>query len=162
MKSLGSTVGCTITVHHLELTVDDWAGCCHHFCKPVAKFPRDRDALRNVVKEGHPRFFLGTDSAPHPRRAKETSKAAAGVFVTPYVAPYLAHILESFGALDKLENFACRYGRAFYGIEQPSTSSLLNLERKALTIPQEIEFIDDQGALSSVVPFFAGKSVSFS
>ncbi len=52
VKSLGDTVGCTITVHHLQLIVDDWAGKCHNFCKPVAKFPSDRAALRNVVKEG--------------------------------------------------------------------------------------------------------------
>lgn len=52
VKSLGDTVGCTITVHHLQLVVDDWAGQCHNFCKPVAKFPHDRQALRDVVFEG--------------------------------------------------------------------------------------------------------------
>jgi dihydroorotase len=53
VKSLGTTVGCTITLHHLALVVDDWAGQCHHFCKPVAKFPHDRQALRDVVKAGN-------------------------------------------------------------------------------------------------------------
>lgn len=52
VKSLGDTVGCSITVHHLQLIVDDWAGQAHHFCKPVAKYPHDRDALRAIVKEG--------------------------------------------------------------------------------------------------------------
>eukprot|EP00128_Syssomonas_multiformis_P007862 Colp12_sorted_trinity150504_noHs@33988 len=61
VKSLGETVASTITAHHLDLTVDDWAGKNHNFCKPVAKFPSDRDALRSVVIEGHPRFFLGSD-----------------------------------------------------------------------------------------------------
>ncbi len=91
VKSLGSSVACTITAHHLALIVDDWAGQSFHFCKPVAKFPDDRQALRDVIKEGkqlyqkssssffhfekslthtsrslgHPRFFLGSDSARH-------------------------------------------------------------------------------------------------
>lgn len=69
--------------------MDDWAGKPHHFCKPVAKFPHDRDALRAVVKEGHPRFFLGSDSAPHPRHTKETGCAHAGVYTSPFILPYL-------------------------------------------------------------------------
>ena len=76
-------------LQHLELVVDDWAGKPHHFCKPVAKFPHDRDALRAVVKEGHPRFFLGSDSAPHPRHTKETGCAHAGVYTSPFILPYL-------------------------------------------------------------------------
>lgn len=92
VKSLGPTVGCTITIHHLELTVDDWAGCCHNYCKPVAKLPSDRQALRDVVLSAHPRFFLGTDSAPHPRSAKEGAKSAAGVFTGIYTPAYLAHV----------------------------------------------------------------------
>jgi dihydroorotase len=161
VKSLGDTVGCTITIHHLELLVDDWAGCCHNFCKPVAKFPKDRDALRQVVKEGHPRFFLGTDSAPHPRTAKETSTAAAGVFVTPFMAPYLVHILESFGALDKLNGFASKFGRQFYGIPTLNDVSLLSLEKKAFSIPTAIPYVDDQGKRAEVVPFLAGKSLGW-
>lgn len=58
VKSLGDTVGCTITVHHLQLIVDDWAGKCHNFCKPVAKYPSDRAALRNVIKEGKFLFYF--------------------------------------------------------------------------------------------------------
>eukprot|EP00842_Homolaphlyctis_polyrhiza_P006772 jgi/Hompol1/7096/HPOL_000742-RA len=153
VKSLGPTVGCTITIHHLQLIVDDWAGQCHHFCKPVAKFPHDRDALRNVILDGHPRFFLGTDSAPHPRHTKETANAAAGVYVTPYVLPYLVQILDSFGALGRLEDFACKFGRAFYGIEQPSLESrrvvtLVKADTSAsgTHIPDELCFVDDEGA----------------
>ncbi|KAJ3254677.1 hypothetical protein HK103_007016 [Boothiomyces macroporosus] len=161
VKSLGPTVGCTITVHHLQLVVDDWAGCCHNFCKPVAKFPKDRDALRQVVKEGHPRFFLGTDSAPHPRTAKETSKAAAGVFVTPYLASYLASILDSFGALDKLEGFACKFGRQFYGIADSKDSKVLNLAKEDFTVPQEFQYVNDAGVEAAIVPFLAGKAMSW-
>jgi dihydroorotase len=162
VKSLGETVGCTITVHHLHLLVDDWAGCCHNFCKPVAKFPSDREALRNIVKSGHPRFFLGTDSAPHPRTAKETDVAAAGVYTTPFVAPYVAHILESFGALDRLENFACRFGRAFYGIPQPQSNEFITLHRTNFTVPESIKYKNDQGEEAEVVPFLAGKTLNYS
>ncbi|EGF80916.1 hypothetical protein BATDEDRAFT_87985 [Batrachochytrium dendrobatidis JAM81] len=165
VKSLGPTVGCTITVHHLQLLVDDWAGQCHHFCKPVAKFPHDRDALRQVVSQGHPRFFLGTDSAPHPRHTKEnTATAAAGVFVTPFVMPYLATILDSFGALDRLEGFACQFGRAFYGIPNKDASTkqatLVKCD-SGLSIPQEIGFMDDDGVERSVVPFWANKTLTW-
>lgn len=161
VKSLGDTVGCTITVHHLELVVDDWAGCCHNFCKPVAKFPRDREALRETVKQGHPRFFLGTDSAPHPRTSKEGSVAAAGVFVTPYVAHYLASILESFDALDRFEEFACTFGRQFYGLPSAKNSAKMSLLKKDFTIPKQITYKTQDGKEAEIVPFLAGKSISW-
>jgi dihydroorotase len=143
------------------LVVDDWAGCCHNFCKPVAKFPSDREALRQVVKEGHPRFFMGTDSAPHPRSAKETDVAAAGVFVTPFVAQYLATALESFGALNQLEEFACQFGRAFYGLPAAPSDILSNLTKKEFIVPSEFEYVDDNGKTASVVPFLAGKPLAY-
>ncbi|KAI8910328.1 hypothetical protein EDD86DRAFT_190006 [Gorgonomyces haynaldii] len=161
VKSLGDTVGCTITIHHLQLVVDDWAGCCHNYCKPVAKFPHDRDALRQAIVEGHPRFFLGTDSAPHPRSAKETKQAAAGVYVTPFVLPYLATILDSFGALDRLQGFACEFGRRFYGIPQPLQQQKVNLLRKPFAVPESIPYVSDEGKEETVVPFLAGKTLAF-
>ncbi|KZT41103.1 Dihydroorotase [Sistotremastrum suecicum HHB10207 ss-3] len=119
VKSLGDTVACTITAHHLALTVDDWAGQSFHFCKPVAKFPDDRKALQDVIRQGHPRFFLGSDSAPHPIASKLQSTpnhgCAAGVYTSPILLPLVAHLLESFGALERLEGFASSAGRQFYG-----------------------------------------------
>ncbi|TPX62075.1 dihydroorotase [Powellomyces hirtus] len=162
VKSLGPTVGCSITVHHLSLIVDDWAGCCHHFCKPVAKYPHDRAALQAVVKEGHPRFLLGTDSAPHPRHAKEASTSVAGVFTTPLVLPYLATILESFGALDRLPQFACQNGRAFYKLPAHPQGSVVTLVKEPVSVPAEYKFMDDEGQERSVVPFMAGKSLTWS
>ena len=70
VKQCGPTVGCTITPHHLALTVDAWAGQPLNFCKPVAKHASDREALRRVIAEGNPKFFLGSDSAPHTLRKK--------------------------------------------------------------------------------------------
>ncbi|KAI8818292.1 uncharacterized protein EV422DRAFT_177650 [Fimicolochytrium jonesii] len=169
VKSLGDTVACTITVHHLTLTVDDWAGQAHHFCKPVAKFPHDRAALRGVIREAHPRFFLGTDSAPHPRKNKEAAgTAVAGVFTgTPLLLPYLASVLEEFGALERLEGFVSGFGRRFYKLEERhpapvATRAVIRLKRSEVVVPQEYGFVDDEGEKSSVVPFLAGKTLRWS
>ncbi|SPO24705.1 Dihydroorotase [Ustilago trichophora] len=144
VKQCGDTVGCTITPHHLELIVDDWAGKPLNFCKPVAKYPDDRQALRDVIREGHPRFFLGSDSAPHPLASKYPSAVthgapgtkasanggddleptgvvscgcAAGVYTSSILVPLCATLLEGFGALDKLANYVSLNGRKFYGYD---------------------------------------------
>lgn len=160
VKSLGETVACTITLHHLELVVDDWTGCGHNFCKPVAKFPSDRLALREVVKSGHPRFFLGTDSAPHPESLKHSSKIPAGVFTTPFVAAYLPHILEGFGALDKLQGFACEFGRKFYGLPVANDVQELNLVKTPTAIIDRIPYVGEKGP-DAIVPFLAGKTLNW-
>jgi len=140
VKSLGATVACTITAHHLALTVDDWAGQSWNYCKPVAKFPDDREALRQVIQEGHPRFFLGSDSAPHPSMKKSTSTpdhgCAAGIYTSPILLPLTAHLLESFGALDKLEGFVSKNGRAFYNREVASSdgNSIVQLRKRKASV----------------------------
>ncbi|KAJ1806379.1 dihydroorotase [Coemansia sp. RSA 2598] len=161
VKSLGDTVACTITAHHLFITIDDWAGHPHHFCKPVAKFPHDRDALREVVKSGHPRFFLGSDSAPHPRSAKQGEKPAAGVFTTPILIPLMATLFESLGCMDKLEGFISTHGRAFYGLGQPPAGSV-TLTRSPTCVPEAYAISGSEQAASdamSVVPFMAGAEI---
>lgn len=125
VKSLGDTVGCTITLHHLSLVIDDWARDNHSYCKPVAKTYSDRAALRDIVKSGHPRFFLGSDSAPHPRSAKEgKASPAAGVFTSPYLMPLLAEVMEEIGALEHFESFASSNGRAFYGVTETKATTI--------------------------------------
>ncbi|KAI0650697.1 hypothetical protein C8Q79DRAFT_1036444 [Trametes meyenii] len=162
VKSLGDTVACTITAHHLALTVDDWAGQAWHFCKPVAKYPDDRAALRAVVKEGHPRFFLGSDSAPHPAETKATAAptqpCAAGVYTSPILLPLVAHLLESFDALDKLEGFVSAHGRAFYGRPVSESDERVVLRRA----PRRVVGIEGYGAgPTHVVPFWAGKEIGW-
>ncbi|PPQ99905.1 hypothetical protein CVT24_009586 [Panaeolus cyanescens] len=163
VKKCGPTVACTITAHHLALIVDDWAGQSWNFCKPVAKFPDDRQALRDVVKEGHPRFFLGSDSAPHPPHAKSTSSpthaCAAGVYTSPILLPLVAHLLESFSALDKLEGFASTFGRAFYKLPiDESTNKVATLRRAPPGTLVEGEYnLGDE----SLVPFWAGKEIGW-
>jgi len=183
VKKCGPTVACTITAHHLALTVDDWAGQSWNFCKPVAKYPDDRQALRDVVKEGehftvwvnqseflmasskgHPRFFLGSDSAPHPPHAKSTSTpthaCAAGVYTSPILLPLVAHLLESFGALDKLEGFVSRHGRAFYKkpLNNQNTGRAVTLRKT-----ESRKLVDEKYVLGSesLVPFWAGKEIKW-
>ncbi|TPX44270.1 dihydroorotase [Synchytrium endobioticum] len=165
VKALGPTVACTVTLHHLVLTADSWAGQCHHFCKPVAKYPRDRSALQDVVRQGHERFFLGTDSAPHARHLKESGVAVAGVYTGAHVAVYCASILESFGALHRLQSFACENGRRFYGLPpRPKNAATITLKRglASLTVQNELPFVDDDGQARAIVPFLAGKELNWS
>ncbi|KAJ7507489.1 hypothetical protein B0H11DRAFT_1967337 [Mycena galericulata] len=162
VKACGPTVACTITAHHLALTVDDWAGQSFNFCKPVAKFPDDRDALRDVIREGHPRFFLGSDSAPHPAHSKSTStptqRCAAGIYTSPILLPLVAHLLESFGALDKLDGFVSTLGRRFYHRE-------LSAEQAEQVVLRKVETHVINGIYGAgediVVPFWAGKEIGW-
>ena len=134
VKKCGPNVVGTITAHHLFLIVDDWAGDPINFCKPVAKLPSDRIALLKAATSGSPKFFLGTDSAPHPLRAKkggvdahEAGKCAAGVFTQPYATQLVLEAFEDAVAkdiLDKsdltpfvLEGFLGGFGRSFYRVE---------------------------------------------
>lgn len=150
VMSLGDTVAATITAHHLDLVVDDWAGRNHNFCKPVAKYAHDRRALRYVVGEGHPRFFLGSDSAPHARETKECAQACAGVFTAPLLLPYLADTFDRLGMLKRLPHFASRFGRAFYGL--PAQKATVTLKRAAQTVPD---------TFGSVVPYRAGDTLAW-
>jgi len=163
IKSINSpNVACSITVHHLQLIMDDWAGQCHNFCKPVAKYPTDREALRSVIRDGLPQFFLGSDSAPHPRIKKESAKAPAGVFTTPNILPYLANIFESFGCLDKLHDFCCVNGRKFYGLPlNLDTRKKVTLIKSPNTIPDEYPYEDENGVKQSVVPFLANQTINW-
>ena len=125
VKSLGDTVAATITAHHLDLTIDEWAGKNHNFCKPVAKYPHDRAALRQVVIDGHPRFFMGSDSAPHPRSEKEGASGCAGVFTSPLLIPYLADCFERLGCIDRLREFTSTFGCRFHRLIQGRESITL-------------------------------------
>jgi dihydroorotase len=132
VKQCGPTVAATITAHHLFLIVDDWAGDPHCFCKPVAKTPDDRKALLRTGVSSNPKIFFGSDSAPHPVKAKtcgdlRTGKAAAGVFTQPYATQYVLTALEeaceegiieqSDITKEKLQGFLGDFGRKFYGVE---------------------------------------------
>jgi dihydroorotase len=144
-------VAATVTVHHLLLTLDDVVGGMlspHHFCKPVAKRPEDRAAIVAAATSGDPRFFLGTDSAPHLRGAKECAQGCAGVFTAPVALPLLAELFDDRGVLDRLDDFCSGFGADFYGL--PRNEGTVRLVREPWVVPDE---------LAGIVPLRAGATL---
>jgi len=133
-------VAATITPHHLVITRNDLlvGGIRPHlYCLPIAKRMEDRRALRKAATSGSPKFFLGTDSAPHLVRDKESAVGRAGIFNSPVALPWLAQVFEQEGALEKLEGFTSIHGAQFYHL--PLNDDFIYLERKALELPSYIE-----------------------
>jgi len=141
----------TITAHHLVLTLDDVIGAKiqpHNFCRPVAKQRKDREALRSAALSGSPKFFFGSDSAPHLVGDKECRLGCAGVGSAPVAMQSLADV---FDRADRLEAFTSVHGARFYRLEL--NDGHLTLDRKAATVP---------GVLDGVVPFLAGTTLPWS
>jgi dihydroorotase len=163
VDACGPNVAGTITAHHLFLIVDDWAGDPHCFCKPVAKLPSDRRALLQTAVSGNAKFFLGTDSAPHPAPSKRADRYAAGVFTQPYAVGLVVDALEQAvdaGALkaedvteEKLRGFLCEYGRKFYKVQDDRNERIV-LRKGSLTIEKSLIAADES---LEVVPFRRGK-----
>ena len=144
----------TITLHHLYITLDDVAGgmlAPHLFCKPIAKRPEDRQALLDVALRAHPKVMFGSDSAPHPRHAKEAPGCAAGVFTAPVALPALAQLFDRYDRLENLQAFVSDNARKIYGITPPATT--VELVRESLTVPD---------IYGEVVPMFAGETLTWS
>lgn len=149
-----SNLSATVTLHHLMITLDDVIGDLMRpdlFCKPIAKTPRDREALQEAVFNGHPQIMFGSDSAPHPRHKKECIGCAAGVFSAPVALPLLAQIFEDAGRLDKLQEFVSTNGRRRYKLSPPEKSVTL------APIPWKVP--DHYG---DVRPFFSGETIRYS
>ena len=157
VRSAPSNIAATITAHHLLLNRNAlFVGGVrpHHYCLPVIKRETHREALVEVAVSGDPKFFLGTDSAPHARHTKETSCGCAGVYTAHAGIELYAEAFEAAGALDKLENFASRYGAEFYGL--PVNDRRLTLEKAETSVPEEYLFGAD-----ALVPFRAGERVGW-
>ena len=132
VQELSDNVAATITVHHLLITLDDVIGGHlkpHLFCKPLAKRDYDRETLIQAATSGNPKFFLGSDSAPHLLEKKECECGAAGVYTAPVLLPVLAQIFSDHNKLDKLEAFISEYGAKFYGL--PVNKDKIELVEKA-------------------------------
>lgn len=135
------TLAATITTHHLILNRNHiLAGGIrpHYYCLPVAKRERHRLALRAAATGGEKRFFLGTDSAPHPDPLKESACGCAGCFTATNTLPLLAHVFEEEGALDRLEGFTSRHGAAFYGLA-PNPGTVTLIRGEPVAFPAKIE-----------------------
>ena len=115
----GPLTGATITTHHLLYTLDDMVGGKfdpHLFCKPLLKRPEDRSRLVEAALSGNPKFFFGSDSAPHTRENKEAALCSAGCYTMPVSLSLLIGLFEGKGAFEKFEPFVSRFGAEFYGL----------------------------------------------
>ncbi|MBN3799493.1 dihydroorotase [Burkholderia sp. Ac-20392] len=150
-------LGATITAHHLLYNRNAlFVGGIrpHYYCLPVLKRETHRVALVEAATSGNPRFFLGTDSAPHARDAKETACGCAGCYTALHALELYAEAFDTAGALDKLEGFASFFGADFYGL--PRSAETVTLRREAWELPREI-FAGD----TPVVPLRGGETIGW-
>ena len=153
----GPNVGATITPQHLHINRNAmFTGGIrpHAYCLPVAKREMHRLALRKAAISGSPKYFLGTDSAPHAKSAKESACGCAGIFNAPYALESYIAVFDEENALDKLEGFASVHGPHFYGL--PLNESMVTLERAPTPVP---ETLDLDG--TPIVPFHAGETLGW-
>jgi dihydroorotase len=150
-------IGATITAHHLLLNRNAlFVGGIrtHHYCLPVLKREIHRQALVAAATSGSAKFFLGTDSAPHSRHAKEAACGCAGLYTAHAAIELYAEAFAVAGALDKLEAFASKNGPAFYGL--PQNSDTITLVRESWSVPASVPFGEDE-----LVPMRAGEHIGW-
>lgn len=150
-------VAATITAHHLLLNRNDlFVGGIrpHNYCLPVLKRERHRLALVEAATSGSPKFFLGTDSAPHSRATKEQACGCAGSFTAPTAIELYAQVFDAVDKLDRLEGFASHFGADFYGL--PRNTSMLELERRSWQVPATYPYMDED-----IVPFMAAEQLAW-
>jgi dihydroorotase len=153
----GPTVAATITAHHLVINRNAiFVGGLrpHLYCLPIAKREKHRLALRRAATSGKAKFFLGTDSAPHPAADKENACGCAGIFTAPAALEIYTQVFAEDGALDRLENFAALNGPRFYGLAP--NERRITLRRRSWRIPPRIAVGD-----MAIVPFLAGEEVAW-
>jgi dihydroorotase len=124
----------------------------HYYCLPILKRERDRQALLEAATSGNPRYFLGTDSAPHERSTKETACGCAGMFTAHAAIELYAEAFESAGRLERLEGFASHFGADFYG--QPRHTDTITLLKEPWIGPQKYAF-----GSSGLIPYRAGEQI---
>jgi dihydroorotase len=157
VRDAGPNVAATITPQHLILNRNALlAGGLrpHAYCLPVVKRERHRLAVRAAATSGSQKFFLGTDSAPHARHAKESACGCAGIFNAPFALESYATVFEEEDALDSLEGFASEHGARFYGLAL--NEGTVTLERASTRVPDSIP-----AAGSALVPFHAGETLNW-
>jgi dihydroorotase len=151
------TIAATITAHHLLYNRNAMlAGGIrpHYYCLPVLKRELHREALGVAAVSGSPKFFLGTDSAPHARETKETACGCAGIYTAHAAIELYAEAFEQLGALDKLEGFASFYGANFYRL--PRNTGQITLRREGWQVPDSVGFGEQR-----LVPLCAGEQINW-
>jgi dihydroorotase len=150
-------VAATITPQHLLMNRNAlFTGGIrpHHYCLPVLKTEPDRRTLLDVLASGDPRFFLGTDSAPHARHTKEAACGCAGIFSSHAGIELYAEVFEAIGALPKLEGFASHFGADFYGL--PRNAERITLVKDEWDVPAHYPF-----GSAEIVPLRAGERIAW-
>lgn len=153
VEASGANVAATITPHHLAINRNamfEGGIRPHLYCLPVLKREKHQLALRQAATSGNPKFFLGTDSAPHVASTKETACGCAGCYNAPFALESYAKTFDEHGALDRLEGFASEFGPAFYGLQL--NSDTVTLERASVTVPER---------MGDIVPFHAGETLGW-
>ena len=153
----GPNTAATLTAHHLLYNRNAlFIGGLrpHYYCLPVLKKERHRQALVAAATSGSPRFFLGTDSAPHAAAMKEQSVCGAGCYTAPAALELYAEAFDAAGALDKLQGFASHFGADFYGL--PRNAGTVTLRRQTWTVPEALPFGD-----ALIKPFRAGDTLNW-
>ena len=148
-------VAATITAHHLLMNRNDmFKGGIqpHHYCLPILKREEHRLSLVNAATSGSPKFFLGTDSAPHAKHTKEASCGCAGMYTAHAAIELYAEAFENANALDKLEGFASFYGADFYGL--PRNTEKVSLVKEGWQVPASLPFDGNE-----LVPLRAGQNI---
>ena len=152
VTAAGPNIAATITPHHLEFNrnaIFQGGIRPHYYCLPIAKREKHRLALRKAAVSGSPKFFLGTDTAPHTIEAKQSACGCAGLFNAPYALEAYAKVFDEENALDRLEGFASEFGPRFYGL--PLNEGKVTLTRKEVSVPDTLDVMDTQ-----IVPFHSG------
>jgi dihydroorotase len=157
VQQAGENVAATITAHHLLLNRNAMlAGGIrpHHYCLPVLKRESHREALLAAATSGNPKFFLGTDSAPHAQHAKESSCGCAGLYTAHAAIELCAEAFEQVGALHALESFTSHFGADYY--RRPRPSDRITLHREAWQVPDYYPLGSDR-----LIPLRAGEMIAW-
>ncbi len=157
VTAAAANIAATVTAHHLLMNRNAmFAGGIrpHHYCLPVLKRESHRKALVAAATSGNPKFFLGTDSAPHSRSSKESACGCAGMYTAHAAIELYAEAFEAAGKLDKLEAFASFYGADFYGL--PRNTDQITLAKQSWTVPETLKFGGEE-----LVPLRAGQIVNW-
>ena len=152
-------VAATITPQHLLFNRNDMlvGGIKPHFyCLPILKRQSHQATLLEVATSGNPKFFLGTDSAPHSKIAKENACGCAGCYSAPMAIELYAEAFDNVGKLERLEGFASHFGADFYGLAR--NNSYITLKKQPLQIPERMDYLEGQ----DIVPLYAGKTLQWS
>ena len=154
----GENVAATITPQHLLFNRNDMlvGGIKPHFyCLPILKRQTHQQTLLEVATSGNPKFFLGTDSAPHSKNAKENACGCAGCYSAPTAIELYAQAFDQVGKIERLEGFASHFGADFYGL--PRNTNTITLVKEDQVIPESLDYLDGE----QIIPLYAGKTIQW-